>query len=99
MAKLIAVELLESGRPGLRPQGVTAATIALVDGLAVQVTLHDPHVPRERMLRCALEMAESLLDCELGAAAYETAVGDGSGDAVRETAPHLADTERRRGIE
>ena len=26
----------------------------------------------------ALEMAESLLDCELGAAAYETGAGDGS---------------------
>jgi hypothetical protein len=44
-------------------------------------------------------MAESLLDCELGAAAYETAAGDGSGGAVRETVPHLADTESRRGLE
>ena len=40
---------------------------SLLDGLAVQATLHDPDVARERMLRCALEMAESLLDCELGA--------------------------------
>jgi len=72
---------------------------SLLDGLAVQATLHDPDVPRERMLRCALEMAESLLDCELGAAAYETAAGDGSGDAVRETVSHLADTESRRGLE
>jgi AcrR family transcriptional regulator len=71
---------------------------ALLDGLAVQATLHDPDVPREQMLRCALEMAESLLDCELGAAAYETAAGDGSGDAVRETVSHLADTESRRGL-
>jgi hypothetical protein len=31
-------------------------------------------------------MAESLLGCELGAAAYETA-------------PHVADTELRRGVE
>jgi AcrR family transcriptional regulator len=78
-----------------------AATIvaSVLDGLAVQATLHDPDVPRERMLRCALEMAESLLDCELGAAAYETAAGDGSGDAVRETVSHLADTESRRGLE
>jgi hypothetical protein len=54
------------------------------------------------MLRCALEMAESLLDCELGAAAYETAAGDGSEagkHAVRETVPHLADTELRRELE
>ena len=75
---------------------------SLLDGLAVQATLHDPDVARERMLRCALEMAESLLDCELGAAAYETAAGDGSGAAkytVRETVPHLADTELRRELE
>ena len=61
-----------------------------------------PEVARERMLRCALEMAESLLDCELGAAAYETAAGDGSGAAnyaVRESVPHLAETELRRGLE
>jgi len=78
-----------------------AATIvaSVLDGLAVQATLHDPDVPRERMLRCALEMAESLLDCELGAAAYETAPGDGSGGSVRETVSHLADTESRRGLE
>jgi AcrR family transcriptional regulator len=75
---------------------------SLLDGLAVQVTLHDPAVARERMLRCALEMAESLLDCELGAADYETAAGDGSGagkDTVRETVHHLADTGLRRGLE
>lgn len=46
---------------------------SLLDGLAVQATLQDPDVGRERMLRCALEMAESLLECELGAAADETA--------------------------
>jgi AcrR family transcriptional regulator len=50
---------------------------SLMDGLAVQATLRDPDVDRERMLRCALEMAESLLDCELGAAAYETATANG----------------------
>ena len=75
---------------------------ALLDGLAVQATLHDPDVTRERMLRCALEMAESLLDCELGAADYETAAGHGSGaakNAVRETVPRLADTELRRELE
>jgi len=75
---------------------------SLLDGLAVQATLHDPDVTRDRMLRWALEMAESLLDCELGAAAYETAAVDGSGAAkyaVRETVPHLADTELRRELE
>jgi AcrR family transcriptional regulator len=59
---------------------------SLIDGLAVQVTLGDPDVPKERMLRCVLEIAESLLDCELGAAAYETA-------------PHLANSELRRELE
>ena len=39
---------------------------SLLDGLAVQATLHDPDVARERMLRCALEMAESLLDRGFG---------------------------------
>ena len=75
---------------------------SLLDGLAVQATLHDPDVARERMLRCALEMAESLLDCELGAAAYETAAGGGSGtarNAVSEAVPHLANTERTKGLE
>ena len=75
---------------------------SLLDGLAVQVTLHDPDVDRERMLRCALEMAESLLACEERAAALETAAGDGSAaekDALRETVPCLAETEPRRGLE
>ena len=75
---------------------------SLLDGLAVQATLHDPDVARERMIRCAFGMAESLLGCELGASAYETAAGEGSGaakSAVRETVPHLADTEARRGPE
>ena len=74
---------------------------SLLDGLAVQATLQDPDVDRERMLRCALETAESLLACELGAAAYETAAGDGSGTAKhadRETVPHLADTELTREL-
>jgi AcrR family transcriptional regulator len=75
---------------------------SLLDGLALQATLHDPEVSRERMLRCALELAESLLECELGAAAYGTAAGDGSRGArhaVRETVPRLADTELRKGLE
>ena len=51
-------------------------------------------------------MGDSLADrdliCELGAAAYETAAEDGSVAekyAVRETVPHLADTELRRELE
>lgn len=84
------------------PDDVALVLASLVDGLAVQMTLHDPDVTPERMLRCALEMAESHLDCEMGAAAHETATEDGSGAAknvVRETVPHLADTELRRELE
>jgi len=80
-------------------EDVALVLASLIDGLAVQVTLGDPDVPKERMLERTLEIAESLLACELGAAAYETAAGDGSGAAkyaVRETVPHLADTELRR---
>ena len=75
---------------------------SLLDGLAVQATLRDPDVARERMLRRTLEMAESLLDCELGASAYEIAAGGGSEGAthaVRETVPHLADAELRKELE
>jgi AcrR family transcriptional regulator len=68
------------------PDDVALVLASLVDGLAVQMTLHDPDVTRERMLRCALEMAESLLDCEME-------------NTVRETVPHLADTEPRRELE
>lgn len=44
-----------------------AATIlsALLDGLAVQVTLDDPTVDRDRMRELAVEVAERLLETEL----------------------------------
>jgi AcrR family transcriptional regulator len=81
--------------------GVDAAAIiaSLLDGLAVQATLGDSGITPERMRDLALSAAEPLLDCELGAAAYETAAEGGPGDAVRETVPHLGDTELRRGLE
>jgi AcrR family transcriptional regulator len=63
------------------PDDAALVLASLIDGLAVQVTLGDPAVTKERMLAQALEIAESLLDCELGSAAYETAAGDGSGAA------------------
>jgi AcrR family transcriptional regulator len=84
------------------PDDVALVLASLIDGLAVQVTLGDPAVSKERMLARAVEIAESLLDCELGAAAYETAAAEGSGAAkyaVRETVPHLGDTESRRRLE
>ena len=72
---------------------------SLLDGLAVQATLGDSGITPERMRDLALSAAEPLLDCELGAAAYETAPGDGSGNAVRETVPHLGDIESRKELE
>lgn len=47
------------------PDDVALVLASLIDGLAVQVTLGDPAVTKERMLARALEMADSLLDCEL----------------------------------
>ena len=84
------------------PDEVALLLSSVLDGLAVQATLDDPDVPRERMLRCALELVESLLDCELGAAAAKTAAEDESGEekyAVRETVRWPTDAELRRGIE
>ncbi len=102
----IAAVIREGQRAGefgeADPDDVALVLSSLIDGLAVQVTLGDPSVTKERMLERALEIAESLLDCELGAAANETTAGDGSGAAryaARETVPHLADTEPRREIE
>jgi len=83
------------------PDDVALVLASLIDGLAVQVTLGDPAVTKERMLERAVEIAESLLDCELGLAADETPTGDGSAaekHAVREAVPP-ADTELRRELE
>jgi AcrR family transcriptional regulator len=48
------------------PDEVSVVLTALIDGLAVQVTLEDPSVSSERMLARALDVAERLLDTELG---------------------------------
>ena len=102
----IAAVIREGQRAGefgeADPDDVALVLASLIDGLAVQVTLGDPAVTKERMLERALEITESLLDCELGAAADETAAGDGSGATkvvVREAVPDLADTELRRELE
>jgi AcrR family transcriptional regulator len=91
-----------SGEFGEADPGDVALVLAsLIDGLAVQVTLGDPDVPRGRMLALVLDMAERLLGAELGPAAYESAAGGGPGtanDAVREAVPHVADTELRREL-
>ena len=45
---------------------VALVLASLIDGLAVQVTLGDPDVPKERMLARALDIAEVLLQADLG---------------------------------
>ena len=66
------------------PVAVAVVLASLIDGLAVQVTLGDPTVNKERMLAHTLGIAEGLLDADLGSTTRE---GD------------LADTELRRGLE
>jgi AcrR family transcriptional regulator len=44
---------------------VALVLASLIDGLAVQVTLGDPDVPKERMLALVVDMAERLADTEL----------------------------------
>jgi AcrR family transcriptional regulator len=47
------------------PDDVALVLASLIDGLAVQVTLGDPSVPKERMLARVLDIAERLLVTEL----------------------------------
>lgn len=47
------------------PDDVALVLASLIDGLAVQVTLGDPAVPKERMLARALDIAERLLQADL----------------------------------
>jgi AcrR family transcriptional regulator len=54
---------------------VALVLASLIDGLAVQVTLGDPDVPKERMLARALDIAEVLLQADLGAEAERVAKG------------------------
>ncbi len=48
------------------PDDVALLLASLVDGLAVQVTLGDPDVPKERMLARVVDVAEKLIATELG---------------------------------
>ncbi len=52
---------------------VALVLASLIDGLAVQVTLGDPDVPKERMLARALDIAEVLLQADLGLRAERVA--------------------------
>jgi AcrR family transcriptional regulator len=47
------------------PDDVALVLASLIDGLAVQVTLADPAVSKERMLARALDIAERLLQADL----------------------------------
>ena len=56
----------DSGEFGDCDAGEVAATLAaLLDGLAVQVSLNDPEMPPERMMAIARRVAESELGAEL----------------------------------
>jgi AcrR family transcriptional regulator len=50
---------------GIDPDQAATILAALLDGLAVQVTLGDDAVTPERMREAALRVAEALLECEL----------------------------------
>ena len=47
------------------PERVALAIAAMIDGLAVQVTIEDPAVTRERMLETCVSCAEQLLRADL----------------------------------
>jgi AcrR family transcriptional regulator len=68
MIEAIVAEGQAAGEFGGPEPPEAAATLAcLLDGLAVQRTLGDPEMPRERMSELALAVAERLLDCRLRA--------------------------------
>jgi AcrR family transcriptional regulator len=54
---------------GPEPAGAAAVLASLIDGLAVQRTLDDPEMPRERMAQLALTTAERLLETPVRAGA------------------------------
>jgi AcrR family transcriptional regulator len=59
--------------PEADPDDFALALSALMDGLGVQVTLGQPDVPPERMVRSCLALAAAELGCEMGE------VGSGTG--------------------
>jgi TetR/AcrR family transcriptional repressor of bet genes len=54
--------------PDAEPADVAATLAALLDGLAVQISLGDAEMPAERMVSLARAVAEEQLGCELPAA-------------------------------
>lgn len=62
------------------PDETALVLASLLDGLAVQVTLGDERVSRDRMRRLSIETAEQLLECSLSPA-HQTQPPTGGGAA------------------
>jgi hypothetical protein len=65
-------EVIEAGRSTGEfttdsAENAALAIGAMIDGLAVQVTIEDPAVSRERMLATCISTAETLLHADLSA--------------------------------
>ncbi len=107
----LLTEVIEEGRSTGEfatdsAENAALALGAMIDGLAVQVTIEDPAVSRERMLAiCVSERGDAAPRRPLRASRSEGRImtgsrfGEAAKDAVRETVPHLADTELRRELE
>ena len=70
--RILLTEVIEEGRSTgefTTDSAKDAALVlgAMIDGLAVQVTIEDPAVSRERMLRVCVSSAETLLHADLSA--------------------------------
>ena len=68
--RAMLTEVIEEGRSTGEfttdsPENAALAIGAMIDGLAVQVTIEDPAVSRERMLRVCVSNAETLLRADL----------------------------------
>ena len=79
------------------PDDVALLLASLIDGLAVQVTLGDPDVPKERMLARVVDVAEKLIATELGP--VEAAIVGSEKRTRMAESHHLSDTELRRELE
>ena len=70
--RAMLTEVIEEGRRTGEfttdsPENAALAIGAMIDGLAVQVTIEDPDVDRARMLRVCVSNAETLLHADLSA--------------------------------
>ena len=70
--RALLTEVIEAGRSTVEfttdsAENAALAIGAMIDGLAVQVTIEDPAVSRERMLTICVSTAETLLHADLSA--------------------------------